>query len=467
MLLSTELDTRGPVMLVAALSKLSLAAAMGLVATVALVVLPVTGSHPANVAAAASLPASQSLVVGGDISCGPTDANFSGSNPADCQQRATASLIHSLTPNYLLPGGDTQYTPTETEGGQPAASDYTQGYDASWGGLQTAGNANYVPGLVVRPTPGDHEYGDANENDRGAVGNASNYYTNFGPSGLNDLPVGVTGPSSDFYSFDIPLAGGTWHVISLDSECAALPATQGGAPSQSAAGCASGSPEETFLRNDLVAHQGDCILIHFHEPLYSDVFGTDTDYQAFWNDAVQYHATAILNGHAHDYERFKPMNASGVATSTGVTEFVVGTGGDSHVSGSEITNEVVQDTTDFGVLQMTLNGTSANYAFDKVGGGTADSGTLNCQQPTGSSVPTVTGGDVLGGGGALERELTVLLAACAPPVACFQHHAGRFRLTSRPHEHSHCQRPRSLHRRPGRMAPSFRTRFGTKPVFRT
>ncbi|HEY5025508.1 MAG TPA: IPT/TIG domain-containing protein, partial [Acidimicrobiales bacterium] len=387
MSLSTELTTQRPLMPLRVISRTALAAATCLVATVVLVVLPVAGS-PSNVAAAATLPTSQSVVVGGDISCGPADSNFSGANSSTCQQRATASLIHSLSPNYLIAGGDTQYTPTATEGVQPAAADYTAGYGGSWAGLQTSGNANFVPGLVVRPTPGDHEYGDANENDRGSVSNASNYFNYFG--GLGDLPAGVTAPSNDFYSFDIPLAGGTWHVITLDSECAALPATVGGAPSQGAAGCASGSPEETFLRNDLIAHQGDCVLIHFHEPEFSDVFGTDTDYQAFWNDAVQYHVTAMLNGHAHDYERFSPMNAAGGSSSTGVAEFVVGTGGDSHVSGSKIANEAFQDTSNFGVLQMTLNATSANYTFDKVGGGTEDSGTLNCQQPTGSGVPTVT-----------------------------------------------------------------------------
>jgi hypothetical protein len=358
------------------------------VATAVLVVVPAVGTHPSAVAGAATLPTTQSVVVGGDISCGPTDSNFSGANSSTCQQRATASLIHGLAPNYLIAGGDTQYTPTSTEGVQPQMSDYTAGYGGSWAGLQTSGNANFVPGLVVRPTPGDHEYGDANETDRGSVSNASNYYSYFG--GLGDLPAGVTSPSNDFYSFDIPLAGGTWHVITLDSECAALPATLGGAPSQGAGGCASGSPEETFLHNDLVAHQGDCILIHFHEPAFSDVFGTNTDYQAFWNDAVQFHATAILNNHAHDYERFTPMNASGGSSSTGVAEFVVGTGGNSHVSGSKIANEAFQDTSNFGVLQMTLNATSANYAFNKVGGGTEDSGTLSCKQPTGSGVPTVT-----------------------------------------------------------------------------
>ncbi len=363
------------------------ASGLGLLAATALVIVPVVGSHPSSVAGAAGNPV---LVVGGDISCSVTDSNFSGSNPASCQQRATASLVHSIGPSYLLPGGDTQYAVSQVEGGQPTAADYTGGYGGSWGQLQNPTSSNYVPGLVVRPTPGDNEYGDANETDSGAVGNASNYYSYFSSQG--DLPAGVTGPSSDFYSFDVPVTGGTWHVVSLDGECAALPATVGGAPSQSAAGCASGSPQETFLRNDLAAHQGDCILLHFHQPEFSEGFGTDTDYQAFWADAVQYHVTAIVNGHAHSYERFRPVDQNETPDSAGPTEIVVGTGGNSH--GSDVipdSNVVASDFNDFGVLQMTLKSTGADFAFKTVSNGTQDSGTINCQQPTGSGVPTVTG----------------------------------------------------------------------------
>ena len=76
-----------------------------------------------------------------------------------------------------------------------------------------------------------------------------------------------------------------------------------------------------------------------------------------------------------------------------MTEFVAGTGGNwSHVPDNFPNSNVVKDDfANFGVLQFTLKATSANFAFDKVGGGTSDSGTINCQQPTGGSVPTVTG----------------------------------------------------------------------------
>jgi hypothetical protein len=355
------------------------------VVTATLVVSSVLESRLASVAAATANPV---VVVAGDIACGPTDPNFGGANPVYCQQRATASLVASIQPNYLLPGGDTQYTPNEAVGQQPTPTDYSQGYDASWGQLQNPASSNYVPGLVVRPTPGDHEYGDANENDSGPLSDASNYYANFGPSGLNDLPAGVTGPSSDFYSFDIPVTGGTWHVISLDSQCAALPTTVGGPPSESAAGCAVGSPEETFLRNDLNSHQGECTLIHWHSPLRSEVFGYISDYQALWNDAANYHVTLIVNGHAHDYERWVPMDANGNPSATGVTQIIAGTGGFSHVSNSSDWRVKFHDASDFGVLRLTLNATSANFAFKTVSGTTPDSGNINCQ---GLNVPTVTG----------------------------------------------------------------------------
>ena len=35
----------------------------------------------------------------------------------------------------------------------------------------------------------------------------------------------------------------------------------------------------------------------------------------------------MLSGHDHDYERFAPLNADGVADPGGIRQFVVGTGG--------------------------------------------------------------------------------------------------------------------------------------------
>jgi len=379
---------------------------MTLVGASALVVVPTIGGGRSPVAAAAADPV---LVVAGDISCGPTDPNFNGGSGQNnqCQEKATANLIAGIAPNYLLPGGDDQYTPSESEGQQPLLSDFTNGYGASWGQLQNPSSGDYVPGLVVHPTPGDHEYGDANENDRGTnLSDASNYYSYF--DGLGDLPAGVTEPSNDFYSFDIPVNGGTWHIISLDSECAALPGPGGGVtPSGTQAGCAVGSPEETWLHNDLAAHQGECTLIHWHEPEFSEGFSGDTtDYQAFWNDAYQFHVTAIVNGHDHDYERWAPQNPSGTPDPNGVNEIIAGTGGNS-LGPKETTGAVADDFSDFGVLKLTLHAGSADFAFMKVGGGMGDHGTITCDPVvsgvssssgplSGGNTVTVTGSNFVG-----------------------------------------------------------------------
>jgi hypothetical protein len=49
-------------------------------------------------------------------------------------------------------------------------------------------------------------------------------------------------------------------VIVLNSECSCLPG-----------GCAAGSPEEIWLKNDLAADTAACTLAFWHEPLYTSI----------------------------------------------------------------------------------------------------------------------------------------------------------------------------------------------------
>jgi acid phosphatase type 7 len=90
----------------------------------------------------------------------------------------------------------------------------------------------------------------------------------------------------------------------------------------------------------------------------------------------------VLNGHAHNYERFAPQNPNGVVDSVnGVREFVVGTGGTSH-HGWAVTyaaNSEAHNNTDFGVLKLTLHSGSYNWKFVPIGTSTCtDSGTGYC-----------------------------------------------------------------------------------------
>jgi hypothetical protein len=321
------------------------------------------------------------LVAAGDIACDPANAKANGSDAAVCQAGATANTIASIAPKYLLPLGDTQYRDNASQGQEPTPAMYQNGYGTTWGRLTTR-----VPGLVVRPIAGNHEYGDLTESGNPPLAAAANYFQYFGPNGLNQLPAGVTSPSTSWYSYDIPVAGGSWHVVALDGECYALP--KGGA----ATGCAAGSPQETWLRQDLAAHSGVCTLAAWHEPRWA-TGGNASNYSALWSDLVAAHATLSLHGHEHDYERYPPLNASGSATPGGVAEIIVGSGGVNHEGPSAGPGPAFPAATDgshFGVLALTLHAGSADYAFRTTDGAVRDPGTLACA-PAPSPTPTPTG----------------------------------------------------------------------------
>src|SRR4051794_17872787 len=121
----------------------------------------------------------------------------------------------------------------------------------------------------------------------------------------------------------------------------------------------------------------------WHHPLFtSDQFtGLATNTKPLYTDLYNAGADVVLNGHAHEYERFAPQNPSGAADSAaGMTEFVIGSGGESHSSfGSIAANSVVHDNTTFGVVQFTLHQGSYSWSFLPVGGsGFTDSGSASC-----------------------------------------------------------------------------------------
>jgi hypothetical protein len=99
-----------------------------------------------------------------------------------------------------------------------------------------------------------------------------------------------------------------------------------------------------------------------------------------WTDLYNAHADLILNGHAHNYERFKPQTPSGTATSSGITEIVVGTGGEDHNPFLTVhPNSVVRNNNTFGVLELTLHPTSYTWQFVPIAGQSfSDGGTSNC-----------------------------------------------------------------------------------------
>jgi fibronectin type 3 domain-containing protein len=306
----------------------------------AAVVMPVPGVSKISAASAATTE-DPVIVVGGDIACPPGKTV----DLTHCEQGKTGALLAAINPVAVVPLGDEQY-----DSGTPA--EYAGSYNVTGWGSDKG---------ISRPAAGNHEYRTT-----GATG----YYGYFG-SNAGD-------PQKGYYSWDVagPNNAFTWHMIALNSECAVL---GGGSIT---AGCGVGSSQEAWLKADLAAHPNVCTIAYWHRPRFSSSTTTpsSTTYNAFWNDLYAAGADVVLNGHAHDYERFAPQTSSGAADPNGLTEFVVGSGGVGfQTMGPGIPNSVVRNADVFGVLKMTLHQSSFDWQFMPASGySLTDSGTTQC-----------------------------------------------------------------------------------------
>ncbi len=88
----------------------------------------------------------------------------------------------------------------------------------------------------------------------------------------------------------------------------------------------------------------------------------------------------MLTGHDHDYERFAPQDHRGVASATGIREFVVGTGGSGlRAMGKIAATSEAHIARVYGVLSMQLRADGYDWAFLPVEGQTAtDAGSGQC-----------------------------------------------------------------------------------------
>lgn len=274
------------------------------------------------------------IAAAGDIACDPADASFNGGNgtATACRMKATSDLLLSLGLTAVLNLGDNQY-----ENGTLAK--YQASYDPSWGRLNA----------IIRPVPGNHEYLTA-----GAAG----YFSYFGAAAGD--------PTKGYFSYDL----GNWHLIALNSNCAAV------------GGCGAGSPQEQWLQADLAAHPGTCTLAYWHHPRFSSgPHGNDAISDAFWQALYTAGADVILNGHDHVYERFAPQSPAGAADpARGIRQFTVGTGGKNLTSIQVVkANSEVRNASAFGVLEMTLHPNGYTWRFLSASGGAVlDQGAALC-----------------------------------------------------------------------------------------
>jgi acid phosphatase type 7 len=250
--------------------------------------------------------------------------------------RATARLIEQI-PGTVFAAGDLAYE-------RGSAADFKNCYEPAWGRFKDR----------TRPALGNHEYADPK---------ASGYFQYWG------VRAGPQGKG--YYSYDL----GDWHLVVLNTNCDA----------KDLGGCAAGTPQETWLRQDLAKHANACILAYGHHALFSSgVFKSHAvhpELKQLWEDLYAAHADLILAGHEHSYERFAPQDPEGKADPAhGIREIVVGTGGRSHdLLGFATPNSEVRDWDTYGVLKLTLGPGHYTWEFIPAAGGTfTDKGSANC-----------------------------------------------------------------------------------------
>jgi hypothetical protein len=296
------------------------------------------------------------IAAAGDIACDTTSEWFNGGLGRDgrCQQRATSDLLVNGGLSAVLTLGDSQYHVGSLE-------DYQASFDPTWGRVKS----------IIRPIPGDHEYGTA-----GARG----YFDYFNGPGRQSGPAGDR--NKGYYSYNL----GSWHLIALNSECGEI--DRGRAIN----GCAAGSPQERWLRSDLAANRKACTLAYSSSPRFNSGHGGNSSApQAFWDVLYEAGGDVMLSSDAHSYERFAPQDPGGKHDpARGIRQFVVGTGGAffTGLSSVKANSEVRQNHT-YGVLMLTLRPTSYEWRFvPETGKAFTDFGSGVCHGRTAGFTPT-------------------------------------------------------------------------------
>ncbi|HEY3476835.1 MAG TPA: Ig-like domain-containing protein, partial [Anaerolineales bacterium] len=253
---------------------------------------------------------------------------------------AVADLIEGWDPNMMLYLGGVydQGTPTEFYNWYGAGGEYYSRFNA-----------------ITNPTVGSQEYAD------GAALGYFDYWDN--------VP--------NYYSFD---AAG-WHIISLDSS-SQFDETD------------PGTDQYDWLVDDLNDSDAVCTMAYFHHPVFNvGQTGETTRLDSIWALLAQRGVDIVLTSRDNSYQRWHPMNGVGVQDSSGVTQFVIGTGGhnmqafirtDSNLAAGFDTSAA------FGGLRLELNSAGAAFQFINLQGNVLDSGSVPCSGVPADTTPPST-----------------------------------------------------------------------------
>jgi Ca2+-binding RTX toxin-like protein len=268
-------------------------------------------------------------------------------------EQAVANLIAGMNVDFIVTTGDNLYisVPIDEQIGR-----YYSNYIGNYVGAYGAGSA------INRffPTVGNHEYEDPS-----GGANAINYYNYF-----------ILPDNERYYDYQM----GSIHFFSLNS-------------AYEPDGYKNPSVQASWLQSGLAASDSPFDLVLVHYPPYSSgvEHGSTTNMQ--W-PFESWGATAVLNGHDHDYERILRDDNGDGAT---MPYFVTGLGGfGKYGLGTTVSGSQVFYSADYGAMLIQASDATITFEFWSVanGGTLIDSYTIDRE---GADPLLADGDDIMNG----------------------------------------------------------------------
>lgn len=279
-----------------------------------------------------------------------------------------AQSVVNLIKNLMAQHPGTQFLVASTgdneQENNPTIANYQAYFGTTFGTFVTQGIFQQVRGNHDIQSAGAYTDYNGTVHSTGAA-----YWDYFGTKAH---AANINGQKLTNYSYNL----GNWHIVALDQ--------LNGSVNSATLG---------FLKADLAANTSkQCQIVYWHVPTYSSgsAHGDSTGLVALNQAEYDAGVDIQLNGHDHDYQRFYPINPSGVRDDAkGITTFIDGIGGQDGRSGSKTSIaqaasalylDAFPGGSAIGVIQFTLHANSADYAlYNANDGSMLDNGTVTCR----------------------------------------------------------------------------------------
>ena len=239
------------------------------------------------------------------------------------EEMGVSTLVHSWNPDFVVTCGDNNYTTGSAQTIDPNIGKYYHDFIYNYQGLYGSGS----PTMRFIPTLGNHDWGNVSNN----------------PYGADPYLAYFTLPGNErYYSW----RSGVVEFFIVDSDL------------NEPSGTSSNSAQAVWCKAALRASTAKWRVVVFHHPAYSSGLHQSSLYMRW--PFQTWGATAVLQGHDHDYERLK------VGT---IPYFVNGIGGASiREFGTVLAESQVRYNSDFGAMLVTAGATSMTFkAYSRAG----------------------------------------------------------------------------------------------------